>query len=144
MRGSVPACLRARFRTFSETPFLTEKQDTGKEATICKQMPQRWAPASSNLLWVLSESQKQTCKRQGLEMHVYRITEQAELEGTPKDHWVQLLALHRSPQVTPHVWERCPNASGTQTGLVMCPLPWGACSSTQPPSGWRIFSWYSA
>jgi len=32
--GHLPACFEVRFRTPSETPFLTEKQDTGKEATI--------------------------------------------------------------------------------------------------------------
>lgn len=63
--GSVRACLRARVRTFSETLLLTEKQDTGKEATICKQMPKDELLHPQKLLWVLLESQKQSLQEAG-------------------------------------------------------------------------------
>lgn len=51
-KGHLPACFRARFGTHSETPFLVEKQDTGKEATICKQMPKDELLHPQELLWV--------------------------------------------------------------------------------------------
>lgn len=43
-----------------------------------------------------------------------RITEYAELDGIHQDHWVQLLALHKTaPRVTPGAWDCCPKASWT-------------------------------
>lgn len=40
----------------------------------------------------------------------YRIIEDAELQGTHKDHQVQFLALCRTtPKITPSAWEHCPD-----------------------------------
>jgi len=47
----------------------------------------------------------------------------AELKGTHKDHWIQLLTTQEHPIFKPYVWEQCPNAPRTPTawGCDHCP-----------------------
>lgn len=70
----------------------------------------------------------------------HRITEDDELERIHKDR-VQLLAQHKTiPQNHTMYVRALKNSSWTVTSLVLCPLPWGTCSTAQPFSGWRTFS----
>lgn len=41
----------------------------------------------------------------------HRITEYPESEVTHKDCWVQLLAPHRTTQISPYFWDHYPNTS---------------------------------
>lgn len=66
----LPACCRARFRPHSDTPFLTEKQDTGKEATICKQMPKDELLPLKSRSGLIRNPTNEAHKRRGLETHV--------------------------------------------------------------------------
>lgn len=61
----LPACFRARFRTHSEIPILTEKQDTGEEATILQTDAKKLALASSRAALGVSKSQKLSSQEMG-------------------------------------------------------------------------------
>ena len=67
---------------------------------------------------------------------LHRIIEYPKLGKTHKDHWVQILD---NSEFKPYIWECCPNAPWTLTGLVPWSLLWAACSSAPPPSGEEPF-----
>ena len=75
------------------------------------------------------------------ECETYRIIEYSKLEGTHKDHQVQLLALHSTNQKSDHMSASVFHMLPELSTLVPWALPWGACSSAQP-LWWRTFSWY--
>lgn len=62
----------------------------------------------------------------------HRITEYSELEGTHKDNNSSIPGPVHAPESVKCSW--------ALAGLGPWSLPWGACSSGQPPFGWRAFS----
>lgn len=57
-------------------------------------------------------------------------------------HQDQLLGPQKiSQKIRPRVWEHFPNTSWTLAASVPWPLCWGACSSTWPPSQWKLQRW---
>lgn len=76
--------------------------------------------------------------RVNINIQNHRITEYAELKGslssTPSP-------AQDAPKVTLCL-KALPKCFLNSVRLVLWPLLWGACSSAQPPSWWKTFSWY--
>lgn len=73
------------------------------------------------------------------EIQVQRILKYPKLEGTPEDHWVQPLALHRTTQT---LCLRALSIHSLNSGRAgLCPLPWGAYTMSTTLC-WRTCSRY--
>ena len=72
----------------------------------------------------------------------HRITEQPKLEGTHKDHWVQLLAPHRTTQKSNYLSESSVQMLLELQQLGAMPTALGRLFQRLSTFWWSAFSWY--